>query len=366
MGEHRPVRAGRGEPVVSVGSGPVRIGILGAGFVADLYLRALEHIRGHEVTAISARSPERAAKLADRFAIPAAVTGVADLVARDDVDLVLVGVPHDLHVEAVTAAAEAGKAVVCTKPLGRNADEAQACLDAVERAGVWHGYAETEVFAPGLVKAKQLVDSGAVGRVTWVRAREAHGNPHAHARDKERMGGGPLRGLGCHCVAIGRWFLEGSQPVEVMAWGDRLVRDDVTSEDSAVMLVRFDDGRLVQVEAGWTHVAGLDVRNEIHGSHGWIGTDETGSTGLRAFAGNPAGYVVEKAGSTQGWITPVPDEPWTYGYHAELAHFIDCYRRGESPRQTLRDGVIDNAVIDAGYRSMTSRAWEPVTLPAGG
>lgn len=342
---------------------PVRIGILGAGFVADFYLRALEHVRGHEVTVLSGSGSERAARLAQRFAVPNVVTGIAQTVERSDVDLVLVALPQDLHVEAVTAAAEAGKGVVCTKPLGRNADEAQACLDAVQRAGVWHGYAETEVFSPAVVKAKGLVDSGAVGRVTWVRAREAHGHPHRHARDPARMGGGPLRGLGCHCVAIGRWFLEDAQPTEVMAWGDRLVREDVAAEDSAVMLVRFDDGRLTQVEVGWTHVAGLDVRNEIHGSAGWISTDETGSTGVRAFAGRPAGEVVEKAGSSQGWVTPVPDEAWTYGYHAQLAHFIDCFRRDVTPRQTLLDGVIDNAVVDAGYRSMVTRTWEPVRLP---
>ncbi len=213
------------------------------------------------------------------------------------------------------------------------------------------------------MRAKQLVDDGAIGRVVWVRAREAHGHPHPHARDHERMGGGPLRGLGCHCVAIGRWFLQGARPVEVMAWGGRLVRQDVQSEDSAVMLVRFDDDRLLQVEVGWTHVAGLDVRNEIHGSVGWIGTDETGSTGVRAFTQHSAGYVVEKAGATQGWLDPVPDEAWAYGYHAEMAHFVDCFRRGLQPRQTLRDGVIDNVVIDAGYRSIESRAWEPVELP---
>lgn len=342
----------------------VRIGVIGAGFVAELYLRSLQHVRGHEVTVISGSTPDRATALAERYGVGSVVTGVDALVGRDDVDLVLVAVPHDLHVQVVQAAAAAGKAVVCTKPLGRSGAEAQACLEAVEQAGVWHGYAETEVFAPGLVKAKEMVDAGAIGRVHWVRAREAHGNPHPHARDRERMGGGPLRGLGCHCVAIGRCFLSGAQPVEVMAWGDRLVRDDVRAEDSALMLVRFDDGRITQVEVGWTHTPGLDVRNEIHGSDGWIGTDETGSTGVRAFAGRDAGYVVEKAGVATGWMTPVPDEPWTYGYHAELDHFVDCYRRGVAPRQTLHDGVIDNCVVDAGYRSMTSRAWEPVVLPS--
>jgi predicted dehydrogenase len=344
---------------------PVRLAILGAGFVADFYMRALQHVRGHEVVVVMARSPEKGRALADRYGIAEVAGTVADVVSRDDIDLVLIALPHDLHVEVVREITAAGKALVCTKPLGRNASEAAQCLDMVREAGVWHGYAETEVFAPGLVKAKELVDGGAIGKVLSVRAREAHGHPHAHARIPERMGGGPLRGLGCHCVAIGRWFLgPDNLPLEVMAWGDRLYRDDVASEDNAVAIVRFADGRIAQVEAGWTHVAGLDVRNEIHGSHGWIGTDETGSTGVNAFAGRQADYVLEKAGASTGWMTPVAQEPWVYGYHAELAHFIERFAASAPPRQTFEDGLIDNAVIDAAYRSIASRTWERVDLSA--
>lgn len=342
---------------------PVRIAILGAGFVADFYLRALQYVRGHDVVVLMARSADKGRALAERYGVPEVVTSVAAAVNRDDVDLVLVALPHDLHVQVMREIAAAGKALVSTKPLGRNAGEAAAILQLVRKAGVWHGYAETEVFAPGLVKAKQLVDNGAIGKVLSVRAREAHGHPHAHARSRERMGGGPLRGLGCHCVAIGRWFLgPDNPPLEVMAWGDRLYRDDVESEDTAVAIVRFQDGRIAQIEAGWTHTPGLDVRNEIHGSHGWIGTDETGSTGVHTFAGRDAGFVLEKAGATTGWMTPVAEEPWVYGYHGELAHFVDCFARGVAPRQTLVDGVIDNAVVDAAYRSMQSRTWESVDL----
>ncbi|MAT18797.1 MAG: hypothetical protein CMF56_09580 [Leifsonia sp.] len=342
-----------------------RIGIVGAGFVADFYLRALQHVRGHDVTVLAARSEAKGREVAERYGVPNVVASTSELVARDDVDLVIVALPHDLHVATVEEIAAAGKAVICTKPLGRNSAEARRCLEAVEAAGVWHGYAETEVFAPGLVKAKQLVDSGAIGDVLSVRAREAHGHPHEHARDAERMGGGPLRGLGCHCIAIGRWFLGYEhRPVEVLAWGDRLVRTDVTTEDSAVALVRFDDRRIVQIETGWNHVAGLDVRNEIHGSKGWIGTDETGETGIRAFAGQSAGYVLEKAGAETGWVTPVPDEPWTYGYHAEMAHFVESFLAGRAPRQTLTDGYIDNAVIDAAYRAIESGTWESIDLSA--
>ncbi|GAA1504099.1 Gfo/Idh/MocA family oxidoreductase [Agromyces terreus] len=342
----------------------MRLGIVGAGFVADFYLQALQQVRDHTVTVISARTLDRGRALADRYGIPSVVDSTEELVNRDDVDIVVVAVPHDVHVGVVQAAAAAGKAVICTKPLGRNSAEAAQCLAAVTEAGVWHGYAETAVFSSAVARAKQLVDSGAVGRVLTVRAREAHGSPHVHARSKERMGGGPLRGLGCHGVAVGRFFLEGATPVEAFAWGARLDRDDVEVEDNAVMLVRFDDGRMAQVEAGWTHVPGLDVRREIHGSAGWLGVDETGAAGLAAFAGVDSGYVMEKAGSTSGWLRPVLDEPRAYGYHGQFDHFIARYRAGEMPIQTLADGVIDNAVIDAGYRSMESGVWESIDLSA--
>lgn len=177
------------------------------------------------------------------------------------------------------------------------------------------------------------------------------------------MGGGPLRGLGIHCVAIGRLLLDGMLPTEVFAWGDRLHRNDVQVEDNVLLIARFADGRIAQVESSWTHVAGLDVRSEVHGSDGWIHIDETGSTGIKAFTGGSAGVVVEKAGSDTGWITPVPEEVHAYGFHTQLRHFVESFNLGELPSQTFRDGVIDNAVVDAGYRAMAAHSWVPVNYP---
>jgi len=99
---------------------------------------------------------------------------------------------------------------------------------------------------------------------------------------------------------------------------------------------------------------GLDVRNEIHGSHGWIGTDETGSMGVQAFALN--GWLRrrdDRAGAGPGHAG-AGREPCTCS-STELNHFVDCFA-GRDPPQALRYGVIDNAVIDTGYRSMASRS----------
>lgn len=92
------------------------------------------------------------------------------------------------------------------------------------------------------------------------------------------------------------------------------------------------------------------------GSHGWIGTDETGSTGIVGYAGRPAGYVVGKAGASQGWLTPVPDEPWTYGYHVELAHFIDCLT---SPVQNLQRRLLAAFAVGVSPRRVLGGRREP-------
>ncbi|MBM4437862.1 MAG: Gfo/Idh/MocA family oxidoreductase, partial [Actinobacteria bacterium] len=152
----------------------VRIGLLGSGFVCDFYQQALRYVPNHRVVVNFSQSAERAQAFAAKWGIPDWSTDLRATIAREDVDLVVVGLPNHMHRPACLAAAEARKAVVCTKPLGRNGREAKEILDAVRQAGVWHGYAETEAFMPDVVRAKQAVDGGAIGRVLIVRSREAH------------------------------------------------------------------------------------------------------------------------------------------------------------------------------------------------
>lgn len=110
---------------------------------------------------------------------------------------------------------------------------------------------------------------------------------------------------------------------------------------------------------------GAIAPRRAHGTAGRIvAPDETGSTSIKAFASQSAGAVFEKAGSDRGWIVAVPDETVAYGFHAQLAHFVETFAAGRSPRQNFIDAVIDNAIVDAGYRSMAARAWVDVDYPA--
>jgi predicted dehydrogenase len=226
-----------------------------------------------------------------------------------------------------------------------------------------HGYAETEVFAPAVVRAKETVDLGGVGRLLWVRSRESHSGPHSpHFWDVDNTGGGALQDLGCHTVEAARYVFGKDDPVmEVMAWGANLVHKDKTrGEDNALMILQMRGGGVAHCELSWTTLGGLDLRNEIHGSEGSVFTDVTRQTPISAFSKKSSGYVVEKADIDFGWTRPLPEEAFAYGYHAEMRHFVECVRDGVTPRETYEDGYAVNCILEAGYTSMRERRWVAV------
>jgi predicted dehydrogenase len=341
----------------------VRIALLGSGFVAAFYMQGLREVPGQEVVVNFSRNAERAEAFARQWGIPHWTTHMEAAVSRPDVDLVLIALPNDVHLEATRAAVRAGRHVVCTKPLGRSGVEAAEMLALVEEAGVLHGYAETEVFSPAVVRVRELIAAGSLGRVCTLRSREAHSGPHAaHFWDPAQSGGGALMDMGCHMFAAFRYFLgKDDRPVEAIAWGDLLVhRDRTRAEDNAVAMVRFASGALGVAEVSWTALGGLDLRNEVYGDQGAAFTDVTRGTPVRAFTRRGGGYLLEKADADSGWIFPVPDEARVYGYQAEMRHFVECVAAGQSPRETYADGLAVNRILDACYRSMRTKRWEPV------
>ena len=340
----------------------VNIAMLGSGFVAELYMQGLANVNGQQVVVNYSRG-ERAEALAGRWRIPESTTDLDATIARDEIDLFIIALPNEEHLAVAQKLARAGRHQVCTKPLGRNADEAKQMLDMACASGAVHGYAETEVFAPAVVKARETIEQGGVGRVLWVRSRESHSGPHSpHFWDVSKTGGGALNDLGCHCIEAARYFFgKDDKVVEAMAWGARMVHHDKTEgEDNALLVLKFAGGGIAHCELSWTTKGGLDLRNEIHGSEGSLFTDVTRGTPIRSFTSQPAGYVIEKADVDFGWTRPLPEEAFAYGYQAEMRHFVECVRDGVTPRETYQDGYIVNVILDAGYRSMREGRWVQV------
>ncbi len=338
----------------------VRIAMLGSGFVAEFYMQGLANVNGQQVVVNYSRTAKRAQEFAARWGIGEWSTELDDVISRTDIDLYVIALPNEEHLPVSLALAKARRNQVCTKPLARNRGEAKKMFDAARRSGCMHGYAETEVFAPCVVKARETIENGGIGRVLWVRSRESHSGPHSpHFWDVEKTGGGAMNDLACHCVEAARYFFGKEDPVvEVMAWGDRLVHHKKTKgEDNALLVLKFASGGIGHCELSWTCKGGLDLRNEIHGSEGSIFTDVTRGTPITSFTGKSAGYVVEKADFDFGWTRPLPEEAFAYGYQAEMRHFVECVAKGETPRETYEDGYMVNCILDAGYQSMHGKKW---------
>ena len=344
----------------------MRVCLLGAGLIGMFYTMALHRHRGKDqVTVVYSRTRESADKFAEQWNIPYATNDLLAAIQHPEVDVVIVAVPNYLHESAVLAAAAAGKAVLCTKPLGRTAEEALRMLAAVEQAGVFAGYLEDLVFTPKTLKALQSVQAGAIGNVLWVRSRETHPGPHSDwFWNKELSGGGAIIDMGCHCIEIARNFIgKDIRPLEVICWADTQVHP-IETEDHAIGLVRYENGAIGQFEVSWAFRGGMDLRDEVAGTEGTIWLNHWLRTGFEIFsAGGQAGYVAEKSESSQGWLFPVGDEPSALGYTDMFAEMLGALESQRAPTETFYDGYVVNAIMDAAYHSMESKKWEPISLP---
>jgi predicted dehydrogenase len=343
----------------------INVGMLGSGFIGEFHTLGLRYVPGARVVANWGAGSERREAFAARFG-SRPLDSMEAVCADPEVDLVVVSVPNHLHLEAVRFAAAHGKAVACTKPLGRNAAEATEMLHLVRDAGVFSAYLENVVFNAEMIRMREMIEAGAIGRLTTFRAREGHSGPHAaHFWDADLAGGGALLDMASHGAEAARALFGKDLPVrDVFAGGDTLVHGDRTRlEDNAVMVIRFEDGRFATMDVSWSSKGGLESRFEAYGEAGRIVQDVISSP-LRAFIERPAGYLGEKVDADTGWVYPVPNETYAHGHDAMMADVLGAFRDGRQPQETFEDGLAVNMILDAAYRSIASGRWEAIVSPA--
>lgn len=343
----------------------MKIAMLGSGFIGRFYADSLQGYRSKDkIVTIYSRREESAKKFAQDYDVPFSTTVMEEAINRPEVQVVCISLPNNLHEEAVLLCCKHKKAVITTKPLGRNAEEAKRMLEAVEKAGIFNGYLEDLVYTPKFLKAHESVKNGALGRILWAKSRETHPGPHSDwFWDIEQAGGGCILDLGCHCVEITRSYIgKDIKPVEVMCWADTQVKP-IDAEDHAIGLVKYENGAIAQFEVSWTFRGGLDLRDEVMGTEGTIWVNSFLRTGFEMFTtGKAANYVAEKAESDKGWLFPVGDELNELGYNHMFMDMFNAMEKGMQPKETFYDGYVVNAVLDAAYRSAKSKLWEPVKL----
>ncbi len=339
---------------MAAAKGKVKVGIIGSQFEADIHAESFR-IMPEEAEVVAVASPTRghAANLAKKYNIPRVFTDYKQMLAEKDIEMVTITAPNYLHAQMTVDIAKAGKHVVCEKPLCMTLEEADLMIDTCKRKGVLLMYAEELFFTPKYVKAKQMAEEGAFGKVYMVKQSEKHFGPHAAwFWDVAKSGGGVLMDMGCHGIAFCYWFLNRPKIKSVYCQMSTHVHTDKTKgEDDSICIIEFADGAIGMIEDSWARRGGMEDRIEVYGEGGVTYADLHMGNALPTYSEYGYGYAVEKAPSTKGWTYPVFEELWNYGFPQEMAHFARCVRGKEEPQATGEDGRVVQEVLYAGYHS---------------
>jgi len=225
-------------------------------------------------------------------------------------------------------------------------------------------YAEELCFAPKYVRAKRLVDEGALGRVYLVKQSEKHFGPHGSwFWDVSESGGGVLMDMGCHGIEFARWILDRPSIISVQAHCGTYVHSSITQgDDTAVIILEFENNAMGLIEESWARQGGMDDRAEIYGDKGVTYADLLHGNALETYSETGYGYAVEKAAMTRGWSFTVFEELWNYGFPQEMQHFVNCVHKEQNPAVTGEDGRAVLEVIIGAYESAASG--KRIQLPA--
>jgi predicted dehydrogenase len=331
----------------------VGVGLIGSQFVTSIHAESLRSVADAEILAVMSPSPGHAGEFARKHQIPRHFSNVEDMLDMEEIDMVVIGAPNNVHCELTLKAAEAGKHVVVEKPLCLNLAEADQMINACKKAGVKLMYAEELCFTPKYVRLKALLDEGALGKPVMFKQSEKHDGPHAdHFWDVERSGGGVTMDMGCHAFQFFRWLNNNNPVKSVYAQMSTAVHNDRTrGDDNALIILEFENGVTALAEESWTKLGGMDDRAEIHGSEGVAYADVLQGNSIQTYSTKGVGYAVEKAGNTVGWSYTMYEESWNYGFPQEFAHFVDCVINNKQPLVTGEDGKVVLEIILAAYES---------------
>ncbi|MFO1501869.1 MAG: Gfo/Idh/MocA family oxidoreductase [Verrucomicrobiota bacterium] len=335
-------------------TGRVKVGIIGSQFQADIHAESFRLMPDEaEVVAVASPTPGNAEAFARKHRLPRSYTDYRQLLADREIEMITIAAPNQLHAVMTVDAANAGKHIVCEKPLAMTLEEADLMIDTCRRKGVLLLYAEELFFTPKYVKAKQMADDGAFGQVYMVKQTEKHFGPHAPwFWDVDRSGGGVFMDMGCHGIAFCYWFLGRSAIKSVLChMGTYVHKDKTKGEDDCICILDFANGAKGVVEDSWARRGGMEDRVEIYGEGGLTYADLHMGNALHTYSEYGYGYAVEKAPSTKGWSWPVFEELWNYGFPQEMHHFARCVRGKDTPQATGEDGRVVQEVLCAGYQS---------------
>jgi predicted dehydrogenase len=371
----------------------IGIGMVGHAFMGAVHSHAWRSVHRFfdpplvpRLAVLAGRDEARATAAAAKFGWDAVETDWRKLIARDDVGLVDVCTPGDSHAEIAIAALEAGKHVLCEKPLANSVAEAEAMAEAARKArerGVRAMVAFNYRRVPALAHARKLVASGALGEIRHVRSvylQDWLSDPQAPMTwrlRRESAGSGALGDLGAHIVDAAQ-FVTGEVVTGVSALTNTFVKqrpaenggtDDVTVDDTALFLARLSGGAVASFEATRFALGRKNaMRLEVNGSKASLAFDFESMNELQWYegSGTEAGFrrilVTEPEHPYVGvWWPPGHLLGYEHTFTHEVADFLDAIGSGTDPAPGFDDGLRVQRVLDAVERSAAAEAkWTAV------
>ncbi len=322
----------------------MNIAIVGCGLIGQKRLNALG--REHRLAAVADLNIDRAKALACQREGAVAYSDWREVVARPDVDAVLIATTNDSLASIALAAAENGKHILIEKPAARSAEELEPVIAAVEKAGVVAQVGFNHRYHPSLQKAREIVDSGELGPLMFIRGRYGHGGRIGYDRewraDSKLSGGGELLDQGSHLIDLSRWFLGDFSKVDGFAhtyfW-------DMAVDDNGFMMLRTESNQTAWLHASCTEwknmfsfeIYGRDGKLMIDGLGGSYGTERIAYYKMLPQMGPP---------ETTIWEYPGGDKSWAI----EFEKFASAVRDGHQPEAGLKDAKAVLEIVSEIYQ----------------
>ncbi len=342
---------------------PLRVGIIGSGGIAAQHAIGWNAYPQYAtIAAIAEIDSTRASafNLEHTGGKAAIYPSLEAMLADDAVDVVDICLPHHLHTDAVIAAAKAGKAVLCEKPLCTSLEDARKIKAVVEESGVPFMSGHNQVFQPSLIEARRLMSAGVIGKTFLMRSIETFRNqaydPYSYAQlppagprgwrtDVKAAGGGELLDTGYHSTYRLLALAGEDRPVEVTGFLSRFHIADWPTEDTGQVTVRFASGAVGEILTSWAFDVDGARQFEVSGSLGAVGGGKT--------------FVTHQL---YGWDEAARREiPGTHTFTAEIGQFIQVVRDGASNPADIDTAIRVLQVIKGAY--LSAKLGQTVSLP---
>ncbi len=314
----------------------INIGILGCGRIGQVHARSVRNMTSARVVAVSDAFETSANALAAKTGAEVRTTDA--IISSDDIDAVIICTPTDTHYDIIHAAARAGKAIFCEKPVDMSADRIRDCIKVVENTGVAFMTAFNRRFDPNFANVRARIEAGEIGEVEIVTILSRDPNPPPVEYIKSS--GGLFRDMMIHDFDMAR-FLLGEEPDQIQAVGAALVDPAIGAAgdvDTAAATLTTASGKICQITNSRRATYGYDQRIEVHGSKGMLRAE------------NMLENTVEVATEAGFQRAPAQNfflERYEAAYLAEMTHFVDALNAGQHPTPTIRDGLRAQLMADA-------------------